>query len=107
MNLFFPILIYEKDDKSIYLCFTMSEVYSIAEIYDVEDNVYLFYDAKGFLLQTNIDSNRKFSLSYKYPKSKDVDTLISYIKQYIHIYIPEDEEKNKLIDFIINLENGG
>ena len=83
----------------------MSEVYSIAEIYDVEDSVYLFYDAKGFLLQTNIDSNRKFSLSYKYPKSKDVDTLISYIKQYIHTYIPEDEEKNKLIEFIINLEN--
>lgn len=88
----FPVLVYEKDDRSIYLCNSLDEVRAAAESYDIENDEYLFFDAEGYPVKATLAEQRKVSLSYEQPMINQSPKVRTLILQHIEICKPAADE---------------
>lgn len=95
----YPVLVYEKDDRSIYLCNSLNEVRATAESYDIENDEYLFFDAEGYPLKAKLEEQRKVCLSYEQPMINQSPKVRTLILQYIEICKPAADEALALIRY--------
>lgn len=95
----YPVLVYEKDDRSIYLCNSLNEVRATAESYDIENDEYLFFDAEGYPLKAKLAEQRMVCLSYECPMVNQSPEARTLIQQYIEACKPSADEALALIRY--------
>lgn len=95
----YPVLVYEKDDRSIYLCNSLNEVRATAEAYDIENDEYLFFDAEGHPLKAKLAEQRMVCLSYESPMVNQSPEARTLIQQYIEACKPSADEALALIRY--------
>lgn len=65
MNIQFPLLVFEKDDRSMYLIEVPERLLHTLEAIDIENNEYLFWDATGAGVDVSVEHGavRRITLS--------------------------------------------